>query len=75
MHVYATGLIDGSGNGVLASTSGDYITDVPPLLVVVHRRLFQHAKEPGTTGGTTVVGTTEGGNLIGAPLIGAELAG
>ena len=74
MHVYATGLIDGSGNGVLASTSGDYITDVPPSLSWCTDDCSS-TQEPGTTGGTTVVGTTEGGNLIGAPLIGAELAG
>lgn len=75
MHNAATGLIDGSGNGVLASTSGDFITDYPPDIAWCADECI-NTQEPGSSGGGTVImPTTGGGELIGDPLIGESLIG
>lgn len=75
MHNSTEGLDDGSGNGVLASTSGTYITAFPPIEWCTSNCTSADEQQSGDSGGDTVILPTDEGELIGDSLIGDELAG
>lgn len=76
MHTYVGGMTDGSGNGILGSQSGTYLTDFPSDIMWCTDECT-NTQEPGTGGGTTIVGTDnpDAPALIGEPVIGETLVG